>query len=561
MARKDQVPQVNKTFQEFKPKTPNQHDFIRSIAENEITIVVGHAGTGKAQPLDSTIYTVNGPKLMGDINIGEYICTPDGSCSMVIGIYPQGIQPVYKITFSDGSNVESTLDHLWCVENRSSANKNYTLTLSEIIDKQSSQQSDIFGIMTSKPSFFLTQELELDPYLLGVLIGDGCLTDKKVSFTSIDSEIINKVTNIIQFYESRLTKNKTNYNIIKSNNGTGKSKIFYLIEKLGLSNKKSYEKFIPKHYLYNSIENRISLLQGLMDTDGSITTGGTIEYTTTSKQLSLDIKELIESLGGICRIVERQTSFTYLGKKKLGRISYRIYIKFDNEIIPFQLSRKKDRLHIKEKYFNKRMIRKIEYVGDKNCQCIKILNSNGLYLTNNYITTHNTFLSTYLACEYLLYRKVEQIVITRPAVDTGRSIGYSPGTIEEKMMAYIYPVLAVTEEVFGKEKSLALRKENKIKIVPLTYMRGYTFNKTFVIADEMSNASFEEMKLLLTRIGKDSKMVINGDLKQSDLFKDQQGALQNCLDKLHDIKGIGIVRLYSQDIQRNPIIKDILAKW
>lgn len=171
-----------------------------------------------------------------------------------------------------------------------------------------------------------------------------------------------------------------------------------------------------------------------------------------------------------------------------------------------------------------------------------------------------SYLSSAMACQYLAEKKIESIVITRPVVDVGNPLGFSPGTVDQKMEQYVYPILFSIEDIFGKERTLLLRRENKIRIVPLTYMRGYTFDNSFVIADEMSNSSKEEMKLLLTRIGKNSKMVITGDLKQSDLRFDRQGALEDAIKKLDGIDNIAIIKLYQQDIVRNPLIAKILER-
>lgn len=165
-----------------------------------------------------------------------------------------------------------------------------------------------------------------------------------------------------------------------------------------------------------------------------------------------------------------------------------------------------------------------------------------------------------LGIEYLFHNKVDKLIITRPVVEAGRSIGYLPGDIHSKIMPYMIPII---EELNGSLPPIVIQnyiKEGKIEILPLAYARGRNFHNSFIIADEMSNASYDELKLLLTRIGYNSKMVITGDLKQSDLPIHQQGALQTICNLLDDTEDIAIIKLYDIDIIRNPIISKILER-
>jgi phosphate starvation-inducible PhoH-like protein len=165
-----------------------------------------------------------------------------------------------------------------------------------------------------------------------------------------------------------------------------------------------------------------------------------------------------------------------------------------------------------------------------------------------------------MACEYLYYDKVKKIIITRPMVEAGRSIGYLPGTSAEKSLPYMIPIIDELNMSFDPVYVQALIREGIIEILPLAYMRGRNFHNRFVIADEMSNATDIELKLLLTRIGNNCKMIINGDIKQSDLPHHERGALDDFAKKLENIPDIAIVRLYDQDIIRNPIIAKILER-
>jgi phosphate starvation-inducible PhoH-like protein len=165
-----------------------------------------------------------------------------------------------------------------------------------------------------------------------------------------------------------------------------------------------------------------------------------------------------------------------------------------------------------------------------------------------------------LACEYILDDKVDKIVITRPVVETGRGLGFLPGTLTEKVQPYLIPTTEELKAYLGVETYNSMRSTNTIEICPLEYMRGRNFHHTFMILDEAQNATFEQIKMFITRIGIGSKAVINGDLEQTDLYGNEGGGLFSCINKLKDVPGVGICELDYCDIIRNGIIPKILAK-
>ena len=165
-----------------------------------------------------------------------------------------------------------------------------------------------------------------------------------------------------------------------------------------------------------------------------------------------------------------------------------------------------------------------------------------------------------LACEYILNNKVEKIVITRPVVESGRGIGFLPGSLVEKVHPYMVPIIEEMKLYLGTETFNTMRSTNEIEICPLEYMRGRNFHNTFMILDEAQNATFEQIKMFLTRIGIGSKAIINGDLDQTDLKGDSFGGLSSCMGSLDNLEGVGICRLDHSDIVRNDIIAKILKR-
>ena len=173
--------------------------------------------------------------------------------------------------------------------------------------------------------------------------------------------------------------------------------------------------------------------------------------------------------------------------------------------------------------------------------------------------TGKTAVAVGLACDYLLDKRVEKIIVTRPVIESGRGLGFLPGTFEEKIHPYLVPVLEEMQYRLNTNRVQAYREEGKIEVVPLEYMRGRNFHNCFMILDEAQNATFEQIKMFITRIGKDSKAVINGDLRQSDLGK-QQGGLHTCMEKLVEVSGVGVCELDYSDIVRSDIVSKILMR-
>lgn len=171
-----------------------------------------------------------------------------------------------------------------------------------------------------------------------------------------------------------------------------------------------------------------------------------------------------------------------------------------------------------------------------------------------------THIAIGMALEYLLDDKVKKIIITRPVVESGEKIGYLPGTAEEKLHPYLLPIIDEINHFITPAHFISLKLNNKIEIVPLGLMRGRNFHNAFIVADECQNASYEQIKMLLTRLGTQSKMVLTGDTSQSDLHRNMQGGFYHISSALSDTSGIGISKLDFSDIVRNPIIATILSK-
>lgn len=394
------------------------------------SIMALEVGYGKAEWVENKIFTPTGIKKMGDLNIGDYVIGANGKSNMVIGTFPQGEKEMFKVSFSDNSNVIVCGEHLWQVQSmrqrsQEKYKKNfYVKTTKEILEsgltyeRKPGHIQNRWAIPMTKPVEFELQNVFIEPYLLGLLLGDGCLSVKdSIGYSSVDKELVDAVSvNIPTGLKLKKKKNNDiDYGISRlSRLGSDQNNpLLIYLRNYGLQGKKSNNKFIPTEYKFNSVEVRLAILQGLLDTDGSAATHQ-IEYTTISKQLAEDVVFLTQSLGGTAKVKERNTFYTYKGEKKQGQLSYRLDIKLPGDIQPFRLQRKLNKYIPKTKYQPTRFITGIEYAGKLEAKCIKVEAQDSLYLTENFIVTHNTLVAIAYMSHCFETRQASNFLITVP---------------------------------------------------------------------------------------------------------------------------------------------------
>lgn len=198
--------------------------------------------------------------------------------------------------------------------------------------------------------------------------------------------------------------------------------------------------------------------------------------------------------------------------------------------------------------------------SDNQKEFIRSMVENDVTFCQGLAGSGKTHIAIGMALEWLLKDKIGKIVITRPVVEAGEKIGFLPGSAEEKIHPYLIPILDEINMFITMADYAHLKNENKIEIVPLGLMRGRNFHDCFIVADECQNATYEQLKMLITRIGTDSKMVLTGDAAQTDLNRHQKGGFIKMMERLADIEGVGLSFLEACDIVRNPIIGKILDK-
>jgi phosphate starvation-inducible protein PhoH len=548
----------------LKGKTEGQINALSVFEHSIITFCYGPSGTGKAQPLDSKILTPNGWRLMGDIKVNDEISTPDGNTAKVTNIYPQGLVDIYKVTFEDGISTECCENHLWKIFH---IEKGWIVEPLHKIQKylKTNYLAKYIGVPLTKPVVFKNNsEIKLDPYLLGCLIGDGCLTIR-VGFSSSDKEIIDNLSNIIADYDCTIKYNsKYDYSIIGKE--FRKNKILESIKELGLYGKKSDEKFIPEIYLNSDIETRFALLQGLMDTDGTVDKNKSIQYCTVSEKLAEQVAYLVRSLGGLCKIRHKKTSYTYNKEKKSGKKAYILHIRFAKPKLLFRLNRKLDRLNETNQYSKnlKRRIKNIEYVGKKEAQCISIDSEEHLYITNDFIVTHNTYLAIGKALEWLHQGLVSRIILSKPVLECGEKLGFMPGKMDEKIEQSFRPLTDKLHKFLDEKIINRYIAEKKIEQIPLAYMRGLDLDNACLILDEAQNTTKGQLLMFMTRLGENSRAIICGDTDQTDLKEEDDGAFHKYIyeaTKSPYIDGLEVAELTEDDIVRNTIVQKIVKKF
>ena len=368
---------------------------------------------GYEQPYSELIATPNGFVEMGSLQVGDEIWNPDGNTTKVLEIYEQGFKDVYKVTLADGRSVRCGANHLWEVICANNHQKRKVITTHNLLNSGLFNLCTVNGKQYNCYKYYLPQ---IDPiqysekrqnipaYTLGALLGDGALTKRTPKISSIDNEILNRIKQELgdgfefkydpttsceyRIIDKERFEHKTEF----TNGQYGVNRLHRWLEELNLC-VSCQEKYIPDNYKYGSVQQRFDLIKGLMDTDGYVSKDGSMSFTNTSKQLVDDFVEVLRSLGIACTISTRspQNGGIYNNRAIFGKkFAYVVYIKGNPDIV--YLSRKRNRIRFDRKFSNKCAIINIEYLGEQERQrCILVDNPNHLYLTRDYIPTHNSF--------------------------------------------------------------------------------------------------------------------------------------------------------------------------
>ena len=353
----------------------------------------------RALPLDAPVLTPNGWVTMGDLRAGMWV-VGRAADTVVTGVYDQGEKEIFRVTFRDGAVVEASGDHFWQVFDRK-GQRDRLLTTQEILDQG---LRDTKGWrwqvpLHSAPVVFGPKDLPLSAYTLGLLLGDGCFRNGTPKFTNRKMELVNALNppKGVIVKEIFLKRGLNSRDWLLSGEGRKrKNALTQILEELGLWGTDSHTKFIPELYLRAMPQDRLALLQGLMDTDGTINKrNGVTTYSTVSEKLAIGVQELVRSLGGLSHVncYERLNGWSNF---------YLVHVNLPKTMSPFlnEVDKLAKFRGFVERYNalpsckkTTRLVRAITsivHIGSKPCRCIKVGAADGLFTAADYVLTHNT---------------------------------------------------------------------------------------------------------------------------------------------------------------------------
>lgn len=497
----------------------HQVNAVNTCLQNPHGLLLASTSSGKAQPLTEMVLTDSGWKKMGDLTLHDKVKCPDGSTVDILGIYPQGIKKTVRVTFEDGRSVECCDEHLWDVysidfSHNDKSKRWKTLETKDIIHHLKNNKRPIYIPTISGDVSNGDVELPLDPYLLGFLLGDGYMNKGMIHFSTSDSFIVEKLQSLlptgyeIDYIENYDYKIKMNPELFEKYihlpNSERINPLRKSLEELEIYGKLSKDKFIPEIYKNASKMQKLKLIQGLIDSDGHVAKNkNSVVFYNTSEKLIDDLHEILNSIGAVCKKTTKNTKYDYKDGRNECK-SFVLTINYNNKMDLCSLPCKKDLLFdIENKISNKLKITKIEYIDDTECQCIYIDHPNHLYITNNYIVTHNTLITAALS------KSVEKY---------GRSIVIVPNKDLVQQTYNDYAMVGLDAGVFyGEKKELnhqhtittwqslnSLWKKTKKGEIDLTEQDVHDFinGVIAVIVDEAHTSAAEALHAVLGQVMK-----------------------------------------------------------
>jgi phosphate starvation-inducible protein PhoH and related proteins len=379
----------------------------RLLAAGTIEIAPLAYMRGRAHPVATPVLTPDGFRPIGELAVGDLVIGSNGEPTPVIGVYPQGEKDIYRVTAQDGASTLASGDHLWAVATRDDRRRGKplrVLTTREMIGNLRANHYHRYELpLHSAPVRFPYREVPMDPYALGLLLGDGCLTGSTTpSFATLDPELAYELQRLLPGTEVRPTPG-LDYQLNRATSPgdviTLENPVTRVVRLLGLHGTRSATKFVPDLYLYNSHQVRLAVLQGLLDTDGGPVTQRNrtcrVQYSTASPRLRDDVIFLVRSLGGIA--YHRHDA-------------YIVDVRLPEGIEPFRLTRKRDTYSAAGGGGRPmRYVDSIEPAGTAEAVCIAVAAADSLYTTEDFLLTHNTLNDSFIILDEAQNTSAEQM--------------------------------------------------------------------------------------------------------------------------------------------------------
>jgi phosphate starvation-inducible protein PhoH and related proteins len=380
---------------------------------------------GRAQPVDTPVLTPDGFRPIGELQVGDLVIGSTGLPTPVLGVYPQGRKDVFRVMTQDGGSTVACAQHLWSVtttDDRNHGRPSRVVETREMMGKIRRGHQRRFELPLVNPVEFVPRDVPMDPYALGLLLGDGCITASTTpTFSTNDPELASALGDALPEIELR---HKATFDYVSNRGGGGRGGVIIanpvtaMLRQLGLAGTRSHDKSVPVSYLLNSAEVRLALLQGLLDTDGGPVAqqGRTcrVQYTTCSDRLRDDVVFLVRSLGGVAYWRTRRAT----GRTPGDTADRPIHDRHDAHVLdirlpiglrPFRLRRKADLYGETGGGRPMRMIDSIEPAGEAECVCISVAAADSLYVTSDFMVTHNTLNDSFIVLDEAQNTSAEQM--------------------------------------------------------------------------------------------------------------------------------------------------------
>jgi phosphate starvation-inducible PhoH-like protein len=418
---------------------------------------------GRAQPVDTAVLTPWGFQPIGDLRVGDLVVGSDGRPTLVLGVYPQGRKQVYRVTTQDGASTLACAEHLWFVRTRDDfahGKPGRVLQTKDMIGRVRRGHIRRYELPIADPVEFDPQPLPLDPYALGLLLGDGCITlSATPAFSTMDRELALALEQALPDIEL-VSRRTGDYVLRHVNGGRGglrvSNPVTVALRELDLGGTDSKTKFIPPQYLLNTVSARIALLQGLLDSDGGpVRQKGRscrVQYTTCSPRLREDVIFLVRSLGGVVYWRTRPAA----GRRPGGSVDRPVWHRSDAYILdirlpagiePFRLTRKKSAYAADGGGRPMRMIESIEPAGEAECVCIAVSAEDSLYVTEDFLVTHNTLNDAFVVLDEAQNTSPEQMKMFLTRLGFGSKIVVTGDVTQVDLPAGTKSGLRVVQEI------------------------------------------------------------------------------------------------------------------
>jgi phosphate starvation-inducible PhoH-like protein len=419
---------------------------------------------GRAQPIFTKVLTPIGFRPIGELEVGDLVVGSDGRPTPVIGIYPQGPKEIYRVSTQDGASTLCSADHLWAVATRSDRRRGKPLRVletREMVGRLRAAHYHRYELpLLSQPAEFEPHQVPMDPYALGLLLGDGCLTGSTTpAFATADAELASMLEVALPGVRVR-ARGGVDYALNRvmapGDVITVENPVTGALRELGLWGAKSDTKFVPELYLYNTPDVRLAVLQGLLDSDGGPVTqrdrSCRIQYTTTSRGLRDDVEFLVRSLGGVVYRRTRPAAGRTPGRARGREVFHRhdahtLDIRLPAEVEPFRLSRKAAKYRADGGGRPMRYIDRIEPAGTEEAVCIQVAAADSLYVTEDFLLTHNTLNDAFIILDEAQNTSPEQMKMFLTRLGFGSKIVVTGDITQVDLPGGMVSGLRVVQEI------------------------------------------------------------------------------------------------------------------